>query len=111
MWAGREEVIQAYKKTFPETIQIIVKENENKSVLDPMLQLLTFYYSYSSSCTNNFWWINTLWEPLHGKKQGGRPLKTYIIRMVNETNIPRENIATVMENWNECVNAVDLVSR
>lgn len=54
-----------------------------------------------------------LWEPLHGKRPRGRPTKTYIDQIVDDTDIPKENLATAMEDrkyWKECVNAIRLRS-
>ena len=49
-----------------------------------------------------------LWEPLHGNRPRGRPLKTYIDQIVEDTIIPKENLATAMKDgnyWKERVNA------
>ena len=54
-----------------------------------------------------------LWEPLNGNRPRGRPLKTYIDQIVEDTSIPKENLATAMEDrnyWKERVNAFRLRS-
>ena len=50
-----------------------------------------------------------LWEPDHGKRARGRPARTYIDQLSDDSNVPKENLVAVMEDrdyWRERVNAI-----
>ena len=50
-----------------------------------------------------------LWEPTHGNRGRGRPCKTYLDQLYNDTNMEREELATAMQDrvkWRKIVNGV-----
>ncbi len=47
-----------------------------------------------------------LWEPLYGQRSRGRPIKTYIDRLVDDAGCTEEHLPNAMEHrelWKKCV--------
>ena len=47
-----------------------------------------------------------LWDPMHGQRPQGRPRRTYVDQLVEDTALPKEHLAAVMEDrtlWKERV--------